>query len=376
MQTRRTTRWTRWLGVLALLLVTAGRPTPAGAQVMAPLFVEVTGATVAVNGSYIPIVGEFRGADGLDDILWYAPGSGAESLWVATGDPADPFDHRSAPSVTGTYTPVVADMDGNGLDDIIWYAPGTAPDARWMTVGTSFVRSALTINGTFRPVVLDNLMLPDSIFWHAPGAATDWLWSFAANGTYSSGAYQVSGTFKPVSGDFDSNGWGDIFWYAPGSAADSRWARTSGGAKGAFTSTPESINGTYTPLVGQFHDPSSAYLGVRPDIAWTTPTGVDWTWEPASVGWDKRVVAVGGVRAVHLPGDYGDGIITIGSGGADQLWRGGTTGPGTNERTDQSPVASDAIAVVGTFTDTHQSSVLWYRPGAAAERFWSLYEAP
>lgn len=342
---------------------------------MPPLFVEVTGGVVAVNGTYVPIVGDFRGTDDLDDILWYAPGSGAESLWVATGDPADPFDHRAAPSVSGTYTPVVADLDANGLDDIVWYAPGSAPDARWMAGQTRFTGSALTINGTFRPVVLDNAAAPDSIFWHAPGAATDWLWTFAIDGTYASGAYQVNGTFAPISGDFDGNAWADIFWYAPGSGADSRWSRTAAGAKGAFTSSPESVSGTYTPIVGQFHDPSGAYLGVRPDIAWTTPTGVDWTWEAASGSWDKRAVAVGGVRAIHLSGDYGDAIITIGSGGADQLWRGASIGPGTNQRTDQAPVTSASVAVVGRFADPHQDAVLWYRAGAAAERYWTLYDA-
>ena len=35
----------------------------------------------------------------------------------------------SVPMVNGSYVPVVGDFSADGFDDIIWYGRGTAPDA-------------------------------------------------------------------------------------------------------------------------------------------------------------------------------------------------------------------------------------------------------
>jgi hypothetical protein len=39
-----------------------------------------TAVPVTVNGTYTPFSGDFNG-DGFDDVFWYGPGGGRDSLW-------------------------------------------------------------------------------------------------------------------------------------------------------------------------------------------------------------------------------------------------------------------------------------------------------
>ena len=132
-----------------------------------------------VSGTYTPpLTGDFNG-DGYDDIFWYKPGSGGDSVWQGKSDgtfrPLGQFR-----DVSGTYTPLTGDFNGDGLDDIFWYKPGFGGDSVWQ--GKS--------DGTFHP----------------------------------SGQFRdVSGTYTPLTGDFNGDGSDDIFWYKPGPGGDSIW---------------------------------------------------------------------------------------------------------------------------------------------------------
>ena len=171
------------LAFVAVSSVAALAPgSPAGGQAVQPPFEEFT-AGYAVNGTYRPIVGRFSGPDGREDILWYAPGSTPESLWQATASRTARFTKVPVPSVNGTYVPIVGDFSSDGYDDIIWYGPGSAPDTLWNFTSSGLTTRALSINGTFTPLVLPNLTLPDSVLWYAPGTATDWLWAFEPGAT-------------------------------------------------------------------------------------------------------------------------------------------------------------------------------------------------
>ncbi len=56
-------------------------------------------------------LGDFDG-DGRTDVVWYAPGTAANSIWLARG--AIGFVHVEGP-VGGYYQPVTGELDGDGL---------------------------------------------------------------------------------------------------------------------------------------------------------------------------------------------------------------------------------------------------------------------
>jgi len=253
----------------------------------------VTARTYTVAGSFVPVVGNFRGApDGADDIFWYAAGLAADRLWL--GDAS-----RSLPSVgvniVGTYTPVVGDYDGDGFDDIFWYASGPAGDTLAFGGPTGFTSVPLSVTGAYRVAAGDfDGDGRDDLVFHGPGAASDSLWrgttergrwvksSWSIDGTrtlrvgdldgdgdddlllYQAGAgadaiwrggptgfsplaITVNGTYRPSIGDVDGDGLDDILWYAPGTAGDAIWF---GRPSGALASRGLTVSGTYTPLLG------------------------------------------------------------------------------------------------------------------------------
>ena len=346
---------------------------PAAGQMAAPPFEEIA-TGLSVNGRYTPLVGRFTGLDNREDILWYAPGSGPESLWQATGTPSTPFTQVSVPMVNGSYVPVVGDFSADGFDDIIWYGPGSAPDTLWNFTPSGLVTRRLSISGTFTPVVIPNTTIPDAVFWYAPGTATDWLWTFApGTAQQTSAPYVVNGTYRPFAGDFDQDTLGDLFWYAPGPAPDVRWMRTGTQAAASFTSATDPVSGTYVPIVGDFGTNGKFVAGTS-DIAWTTTTGTDQIWDRQETSTHRSAATITAPKVVQVGRPGADALIGWGWTGGDIVWRSTTLGGDTSRRTDLAKVATDAIPVVGRFGDTDDESVLWYRPGAGAERYWTTYE--
>ena len=137
----------------------------------------------------VPVTGDYDG-NGRTDILWYGAGPPPDTLWSTTGvgtftasprpqcqgtytpiarrlrrrrlrptstgtPPAPPPTSSGAgrrtglhatqpPTVTGTYTPIAGDFDGDGATDIYWYAPGPATDRLWHRPPPGF---AFTLHG-------------------------------------------------------------------------------------------------------------------------------------------------------------------------------------------------------------------------------------
>jgi hypothetical protein len=102
---------------------------------------------IPVSGrDYRPIVGDFTG-DAVADIAWYRPGGAPSTLWAFRPGQRT-WSGRPFDAVRGTYTPVVADLDGDGRDDI-WFttAGGTS---RWLARSWGFAKTppALTVTAS------------------------------------------------------------------------------------------------------------------------------------------------------------------------------------------------------------------------------------
>jgi hypothetical protein len=78
---------------------------------------------LSISGNATPLAGNYDG-DTFDDILFYTPGSVTDQLWWGTLRPLFGTTNSTATvNINGTYTPTVGDYDGNSRSDIIWHQP-------------------------------------------------------------------------------------------------------------------------------------------------------------------------------------------------------------------------------------------------------------
>lgn len=352
------TRRFAWRGLLAVTVAAVALVVPAlpaGADSYAP----DTSGQIQVKGSYVPLVGNFSG-DERDDIFWYAPGSGAEQLWIATGIPAQPFTKQAGDPVNGTYTPLVGNFGGDAYEEILWYAPGTAGDVLWTNPAGYFQPRSVRIDGTFTPLVLDNPGTWDAIFWYAPGAARDAVWQFL-NTTWQSTSYAINGTYRPFVLDQNGDFVDDIFWYAPGTSPDTLWLRRP---SGGFNPYPKTINGTYTPLVGEW----GAVADNMEDILWSNPSGGDVLMTSDIEGATSTApVTLPNRKAIVAESPGRDIAYFYGGAGPDQVWRRDADGSTPTEVQTGYDAPDPSVALTGSFANTSSGSLFFYRAGTASE---------
>jgi hypothetical protein len=339
---------TRALGALAaagVLALTAAAPSATAAPsrraaiatgISTFLFTQDDTATIDYTEAIqppgrIPITGDFVGPDtaagSLDDIFWYTPGAGGDAIWQTKGDRSWA---STATSVGGTFTPLVGSFTSDGKQDIFWYAPGAAADSLWdFNPDGSITKTTINVNGSFTPIVgrfSDDA--GEDIIWYAPGPAADAWWDFDGLGGRTNRPFDIKGTFTPVVGSFAGSGSPtfdyvqDIIWYAPGTAADSLWDFNDDG--GAIVKTPLAINGTFTPVAGDFtHDGFN-------DVIWYVPgRGQDYLWNftNATGGKTSTPLTINGTYTpiaatdVFANGPHQTDIVWFGAGSRpDALW--------------------------------------------------------
>jgi len=269
--------------------------------------------TYSVNGIYSPFSGDID-ANGFDDIVWYGPGTVADSLWRFDGN-----GRVGVPlSVSGTYTPAVGDFDGNGYDDIFWYRPGTATDGIWYS-GPSGIRSQpAVVNGTYTPVTGDfDRNGYDDILWYGRGTIADSVWYFSASG-HTSRPITVNGPYSPMAGDLNRDGYADVFWYAPGSGAESVWYGQSTGFRAG--SAP-GVAGTYITRVldanGDGYDDVFWYSGTASSLWRNGPSGFTGVAAPATPAGMRPVTG-------EFTGDSRDDLVAYLPGATPDRLRPGT----------------------------------------------------
>jgi hypothetical protein len=245
---------------------------------------QYTATPETVLDSYEPVVGDFDG-NGMDDILWYGPGSAADYIWWYN---ADGTYTGNSITVGGSYKPLAGDFDGDGVSDVIWYAPGSAADYIWWFKRGDhstrpYVGNSITVNGTFTPVVGDfDGDRTSDVIWYAPGSGADYTWWFKrgdrSTRPYVGNTITVNGTYTPVAGDFDGDGTSDVIWHLPGSGTDYIWWFTrSDRSTRPYTGSALTVNGRYAPVAGDFDGD-----GVD-DVLWNDPSS-----EPGDYIWYFR----------------------------------------------------------------------------------------
>lgn len=356
-------RTARAAAAIALVLAASAALSPPAAQAIGggPAFTETDPGQV--NGTYTPVAGDFSNVEYYDDLLWYAPGAGAEHLWTNIGNRT--FTKKDLGNkVTGTYIPIVGDFSGDSLDDILWYAPGSASDVLWRTSGdATFTSLTVSINGTYSPTVLDDHVGKDDIVWAKPGGGASSVWSFTGRGAeHGTHAVTAPTAAQPLAGDFDGDYYADLFWYGPGAAADSLW---SGNGLGTFATTPQSVSGVYQPIVDDYttsfsHDKLVSENDTD-DIYWFKATGANSVWYGhADRTWTKDPnVGTIGIPAVPL-NMAGETVLFWSTSAPDKLWNDGYVGP-----TNNTEVGVGYTPIVGKWYGV--DTVLFYKPGPSPE---------
>jgi hypothetical protein len=316
------------------------------------------GASITVNGLYIPFVGDFNG-DGHDDVLWWAIDGGDTSVWYGAGG-ATPFRHGppfAAPPLIGfagdSYLPAIGDFDHDGKSDIAWVDNGEGgPDANeasqiFYGTASGFRVSQHWVPTPTCPLEPVGRIVPagtiicaglagdfngdgrDDLLFYRSGGSPDALRYSTGTGFESGPAISVSGVYDPLAADFNGDGKTDVFWYSPGTAADYLWY---GRASGFRNAPAVHVNGDYEPVVGDFNGDGKA------DVVWYAPgSGHEYLWYGKAGGFRSGPrIAVNGTYE-PVVGDFnGDGKTDIvwfsEAGTLAHVWYGETSGFVTGTR--------------------------------------------
>lgn len=234
----------------------------------------------------------------------------------------------------------------------------------------SFASKGFRVSGTYRPVSGDfNGDNRSDLFWYGFGAAADNSWFGNANRTFSGTGQNVTGEYqRQASGDFNGDGRDDVLLYNPGDAKD---VILFGNANKTFGIRVYQAGGDHTPITGDFNGDG------RSDIFWyTAGPAQDLIWfGQANATFVGRQTEVNG-DFVPTTGDFdGDGhsdVLWYAAGSAaDYIWFG----------TDSSAFESKAVTISGSgytpiagdFNRNGRADVIFYRPGTGPDSMWIAY---
>ncbi len=217
-----------------------------------------------------PLHGDVNG-DGLEDLVWYNP-NGDDLLWTATG--GGHFTSALTFDMKAGYRPSMGDFNGDGRDDVLLYGPASAADWVWFSTGSAAPQGQFTgtrtlpMDGDWQSLVGDvNADGRDDVVLYSAADGSNLIWYGTGSRAPSyqfrrSVAPSITGTVRPVAGDFNGDGRSDIFWYGPGDAADTLWlGTTSITPKSQFVVEPMgAVGGDYQPYSGDVNGDGTSDL--------------------------------------------------------------------------------------------------------------------
>jgi len=260
----------------------------------------------------------------------------------------------------------VSDFAGDDHEDIYWYGAGSIRDELWTAIDGGFRVDASRVSGTYEARVLDDATGKDGIIFYDRNAGRGSIWSFRAGG-YDDRRIAPPAMAKLVIGRFSADGCADIYFYGQ-SGADPLWTMDcEGRISQTFT---QSLRLPSEPIVGQF----SVGRDSQDDIVFA-----------ASPGWGSKLLenltSDGRFTTSTVDPVYGVTNVKVANGyGAVHSWDPATGGhkiwfqvPGPHSFSAilaNTSMPRAAQPVVGSFVGAGED-ILWYQPGAGAERlFW------
>ena len=361
------------LGIAVLLI--SLQTTTARAEVDDTYHWDFRSISIGTSG-LLPIRGQF-GGDAALDILWYAPGATADTIWYGrVGQRGAATFRRARMTINGRYVPVVGDFAGDEGTDILWYGPGTVPDYLWTSTlgGSAFSSRQVSVGGAFSPTVLVDFHdgQKDDVVWYDASAAADYLWHFAddGSGSHTSTKLVMNRPMGIAAGDFDGNRSSDLFLYGPGAANDVIWHFDDDGTY--------RVDGIV--LYEKDFVPTTVFQDVEDDLLmWASgphneryfqgqPGGGLWEWTTTSMAWTGAPYPMAYGAMIVVPD--GPEILFSAEAQDDPEWRPSwyQLAPASHD------VAAGTVPVKGDFDGDGYLDIVWYGSGSAPDQLW--YTAP
>jgi len=205
-----------------------GRPDPNSETVTRPFTTNAATVDARSEATARPAVGDFD-RNGSDDILFYDPTRTEHPLWYVTpplfqDPPGRKIEIDAVTVEVGTgYTPIVGAFGDQARRWIFWDGPGKEGDTHWRgLMSRTFVpcvsKCPRGVAGTYQALVGDyDGDHDDDIVWYGAGAANDAFWRVTSRADHegwsaAGRAFRVSGTYRPLVGDFIGRGRDGIWW--------------------------------------------------------------------------------------------------------------------------------------------------------------------